>query len=210
MKARNNSAYALIAVLLLIILFLYFYFLNKMTENENNQKSLFQYAAILSEKEDFLLSNFDLNYQMTGLLAPELFCMITNTKGCQLSEMSKEKPVLIYRYTNKSCEECYIDALTELEKEIQNEVLENRDFVKILCSHETERELMILRRTYKFSVPIYRIPSDAFSWVAEESHKPYYFVLHPNMKISHIYVPDREFPDMNKQYLEAVKRFSLE
>lgn len=120
--------------------------------------------------------------------------------------MSKDKPVLIYWFSRESCYECYVDALMELEKEIQKEVSENGDFVKILCSYETERELMILRRTYRFSLPIYKIPPNSFNWTAEERNVPYFFVLHPDMKISHIFVPDRENPEFSRQYLESMKR----
>ena len=136
-----------------------------------------------------------------------MFCMISYTEGRLLSKMVKDKPVLIYWFTSQSCKECNIDALKELEKEIQKDASANRDFFIILCSNETERDLMILRRTYKFSLPVYKIPADAMNWAMEESNKPYYFVLHPNMKISHIYVPDKEHSDLNKQYLEGVKRF---
>ena len=207
---KKDSKNVLFVALILTVLFLCFYFPNKMTEMKHNQTSLLQFVAEVQAKEDFLQSNFELNSQMTGLRAPELFCMINNNEGRLLSVMTEDKPVLIYRFTNKSCEECYIDALTVLQKEIQTAFSENPDLVAVLCSHQTERELMILKRTYKFSFPIYKIPFDAFDWVAEESNKPYYFVLHPGMKISHIYVPKKGYPELNRQYFESVKRLLLE
>jgi len=210
MKTNKETIRALFAVLLIVILFLCFYFPNKITEMKHSQQSFIQFTGKIQAREDFLRSNFELNSQMTGLKAPEMFCMITYSEGRLLSEMAKYNPVLIYWFTRQSCNDCIIDALTELEKEIQNEVSENRDFVKILCSHETDRELMILRRTYKFSFPIYKVPSDAFKWVVEDNRKPYYFLVHPDMRISHIYVPDKEFPELNKLYLEGVKRFLLD
>jgi len=207
MKRKINNTNGLLAVLTISSLFLCFYFPKKNSDLKYNQKTLLQFVENIQIKEDFLQSNFDLNNQMTGLMSQDMFCRITTSEGRLLSEMAKEKPVLIYRFTSSSCEVCYIDALLELEKEIQKEFLENRDYVKVLCSLQTERELMILRRTYKFSYPIYTISYDAFKWIAEESHKPYYFVLHPDMKISHIYVPDKNYSELNKQYLEGVNRF---
>ena len=69
---------------------------------------------------------------------------------------------------------------------------------------------MIFKNIQKIKIPTYFIPSDTLNWKAEESGKPYYFVLHPDMKISHIYVPDKNFPEQNKHYLEGVKRFLSE
>jgi hypothetical protein len=57
---------------------------------------------------------------------------------------------------------------------------------------------------------VYYIDNDSFSWKIEELYKPYCFVLHPNMKISHIYVPNKDYPELNKQYFEGVKRFLSE
>ena len=203
---KKNSKSSLFVVLIITLLFLCFYFPNTIADMKQKQHTLLQKVTNIQEKGDFLQSNFALNNQMTGLRAQEIFCIESYSEGNLLSVMAKNKPILIYRFTKQSCEKCYIDALTELQNEIQDGISANPDFVKVFCSHETEREILILKRTHKFSFPIYRIPPDAFKWVAEESSKPYYFLVHPDMKISHIYVPDSNYPELNKQYLEGVKR----
>jgi len=55
-------------------------------------------------------------------------------------------------------------------------------------------------------LPIFKIPQDAFNWILEDYGKPYYFVLHPDLTVSDIYIPDNAFPELNKQYFERVKK----
>ena len=59
----------------------------------------------------------------------------------------------------------------------------------------------------QIELPIFRIPQDALDWEIEEHNVPYYFVLHPNLTVSHIYIPDKYFPELNKNYLESIKIF---
>ena len=89
-------------------------------------------------------------------------------------------------------------------------LLENIDYIKVFCSFTNERGLRLLINKHEVKLSAFLIPFNAFDWPAEESHEPYYFVLHPNMKISYIYVPDKKYPELNKQYLEGIKRFLSE
>jgi hypothetical protein len=139
---------------------------------------------------------------MTGLKALEISNLEWKNDTMLISKIMKTKPLLVFKYANSNCHSCYETYLNELKKIFE-------DFssdVAVLCSYQTERDLLIFKQMNKITYPMYRIPTDAFNWKAEDYNNPYYFVLHPDMKISHIYIPDKAFPDMNRAYLESVKR----
>ena len=183
-----------------IILFLVFFFPNKIIQLKNTQSLIIKNVADTQSITDFYHSNFDLNQKMLGVIAPDFLCKEYLTEEILLSGMVKEKPLLIFRFKEQSCTPCYIEELNTL----QQILTENKDYVKIFSSFSNFRSLMILINKHDITMSTYLIPFDAFDWPAEENDKPYYFVLHPNMKISHIYVPDKVFPELNKQYLEGI------
>ena len=190
----------------IVILFLGFYFPNKITEIKRTQALLTKTTAKAQANEAFLNSNFEMNSTMTGLIAPDVFCTGYRKDSTLLSTMAKKRPVLIFRFTEQGCTPCYVEELNALQQILP----ENVDYVIILCSYHKDKDLMILKNTHKLQLPAYLIRFDAFDWVAEESQKAYYFILHPDMKISHIHVPDKAYPELNKQYLEGVIRFLSE
>ena len=202
----KNFKSLLLLIAGIVILFLVFYFPNKITEIKRTQDLLIKTTAKAQAKEAFLNSNFEMNSTMTGLIAPDVLCAEYRKDSILLSTMAKEKPVLIFRFTEQGCTPCYVEELNALQQILP----ENVDYVIILCSYHKDKDLMILKNTHKLQLPAYLIRFDAFDWVAEESQKAYYFILHPDMKISHIYVPNKDYPELNKQYLEGVIRFLSE
>jgi len=188
-----------------VILFVCFYYQNKIIEMKQTQRTLSRQIASTHKKEEYYNLNFDFNFKMNGLEAPDVFCTERLKEGCFLSEMVKNRNLLIYRFSDNSCNPCYQEELDSLQKILP----ENCDFIKVLCSFKTTKDLLIFKITNNIELPIYLIPFDSFKWIAEDDDKPYYFILHQNMKISNIYVPDRNFPELNKQYLEGVMRFFI-
>ena len=196
----------LLIILCIIVLFLCFYFPNKIAEMRHTQGSLYELTANTQQKEEFYYLNFDLNNQMTGLIAPSISCIKSNKSEYLLSELVNEKPLLIYRYTNAGCSPCYIAELKLFHKVFSD----NYDLARVFCSYQTELEFVTSKKINKIKFPYYRITLEAFDWKLEEYNSSYYFVLHPDMKISHIYVPNKEYPELSIQYLEGVKRFLSE
>ena len=196
----------ILVVAFAVILFLCFYYPNKITGMKNVQDSLSEFTASMQMRTEFHELNFDLNSKMTGLNASDALCLERINEGKHLSELVREKPLLIFRYAQITCRMCY-----EAELKVLNDVfITNPDLVVILCSNNVIRDFLIYKRSNKIEISIFNIPNDTFSWIAEENDSQYFFVLHPDMKISHIFVPNKEYPELSKQYLEGVKRFLSE
>ena len=81
---------------------------------KQNQDAIAEYTAIAQLNEYFYHSNFEVNTSMMGLIVPDLLCIESQNRGELLSEMVKEKPLLVFRLIESSCKPCYIDFLTLL------------------------------------------------------------------------------------------------
>ena len=188
-----------------IILFFVFYFPNKISEMNKSKKQLITFLADKQMNEDFYYFNIEINNKMTGVKVPNVnFIGEENDKSVQkLFDLMINKPLLIYRFGEIKCNSCFE---TEI-KELQREFDDNPSLVCILCSYWSNLEFHNFKRFNRINFPLYRIDKDAFEWEIENNGNPYYFILHQNMKISHIYVPNKAYPELSKQYLEGVKRF---
>ena len=204
MQMKNTKSFFLLTICS-IALFFGFYFLNEMQKTKQNQVAFSKFIAKIQVEADLYRMNYELNIKMTGLKAPEVHCEESQNERRDLSYMVKDKPLLIYRFEGSNCTPCLEDILKELLIQLSNSI--DPDNVRMLVSRLTGRELKSFKRTHNIQIPIYIIPDESFDWIAEKNNRPYFFVLHPDMKISHIYVPNKDFPELNKQYLEDVKSF---
>ena len=201
----KNSNTILFLISCIVIIFMSFYFLNMSTKMKHIQDNLATLNANLQIKEEFYNFNFECNNTMFGKIISDILCTGRNNEKMRLSQLVKDKSLLIYRYQSM-CSSCKQD-YTELQ--VINEIHKAHDNVIILCSQHVFKDLLLYINANKLKVPIYVIPL-AFDWILEEKDFSYYFVLHPDMKIFSIYVPNMDFPELNKQYLEGVKRFLSE
>jgi hypothetical protein len=197
-----------ISIILLsaILSVLCFYFLNKIAEIENTLKRQLEFTSEIQIKLEFFNLNFDLNTKMTGLKSPDITCTKRENEEIRFSSISNSKPVLIYKYSDLNCNTCYEEAI----KELQDVFHDFPAAAKIICAYNMEKDFLVFKKVNKIKLDIFRINHNAFNWVAEDYNRPYYFVLHPDMNISNIYVPDKAFPEMNKAYLESIKRLLAE
>ncbi len=175
----------LIAILATIALFLH-------GNKETNQ-----------ELDEFHRVNSEVNAKMAGRIAYNISCADADGQTVQLSSLVEKKPVLIFRYSNLNCNTC-----VESEFEHLNQIFDNHgdDPVVILCSYHRERDFQIFKRINQIEFRIYQIPHDGFDWIAEHFDSPYYFILNSGMTVSDILIPNKEYPDISKQYLVGVKQ----
>ena len=143
---------------------------------------------------------------MAGDLAPDVVCGKNKKEELSLSALIKKKPLLIYRYANMECQPCFENEL----KELHGVFINSSEMVVILTSYRSMRDFYIFERKNKMNIPVYYIDDGSFNWSVEVLQKPYFFILHSDMKISNIYVPNKDFPELNRQYLEGAKKLLSE
>lgn len=146
-------------------------------------------------------TNFRLNAKLRGLTARDISCEKSGEKQ-SLSELVHDGPILVYRYSDVSCSACVENEFHTLRQYFKK----NPEKVAIFCSYERESDMESFRRINLLKYPIYKADKKAFAWDAEFYDRPYYFVLHPDMKVSDFYMPEMEFSEDSKAYLTGVER----
>jgi len=192
---------------LFILLFLtgitfLFFLLNLQSKMDKNQKQSEEsemkksFNSMLEE-----LNNTFANAVIQNIILEDMFL-----KEFPISDLAFRKPILFFRFSEFNCSSCYEKELFSLQHYFSKEYPK----IAILSSYASRRQYVMFIKANRIELPFYRIPQDAFDWKLEDYGSPYYFVLHPDLTVSHIYIPDTTFPELNKQYLESVKKYLTE
>ena len=190
----------LLAIAVVLLLSLTLYFLNENIKIENSKRQLSREIAMMSVRE----FSFDLNNTMTGLKAPpDVVCITRDNDEKYLSELTNGRAILIYRYMQAGgCRPCYEEQIRLLQEIFKN----IPQSTAILASYSSRRDFRISARDNVSEILMLYIPSNAFDWQFEQSSIPYFFVLHPCLRISNIFVPNKHEPELTRRYLESIKR----
>ena len=178
---------------------LLFYILNRQMETDYNRRQ----RVTLEMEQSFNRMNEELNKTLINTEFQKIMLEDTLSNEVPLSKLASQSPLLIFRFSELNCSSCYETELFSLHDFFSTK---NRQ-IAILGSYRERRHYIMFKRGNRIELPFYRIPHDAFDWTLEDYGSPYYFILHPDMTVSHIYIPDQVFPELNKQYLERVKNF---
>jgi len=179
-----------------------FYAFNRQTKIEYERLKRKEMEKVL----DLNQINENLNKQLAFSAIQNIVIEDVEANQHSLSDLVLLNPVLIYRFSESNCGICYETELAWL----QVFFAEDKQKAAILSSHKDRKYFVSFKRINRIELPIFRISLDALDWIVESYKKPYYFVLHPDLTVSDIYVPDMAFPELKKQYLEKVKKFLSE
>ena len=197
--SSKNVLIILLTITAGLLLSFTLHFRNKSTAIESNKQLLSEQIATMSVKA----FGFDLNKTMTGKKVPDIVGITRDNDEKYLSELLNGRPILIYRYTQVGgCRPCYERQIRLIQEIFKNSL----QSVVILATYGNRRDFRISAGNNVSGIPMFHISADAFDWQFEQSGIPYYFVLHPCMRISNIYVPNEREPELSRQYLESIKR----
>jgi len=178
---------------------LIFYVLNRQMEAEKNRRLREQ----LEMEKSFNRMNEDLNRQLANSPVRDIILEDTLSQLSSLSVLVSHGPALIFRYSELNCSVCYETELFSLKNLFSTA---HHRQVAIFSSYQDRRSFVMFKRGNRIDLPFYRIPQDAFDWILETYGMPYYFVLHPDLSVSHIYIPEKSLPEHNKRYLEQIQQ----
>jgi hypothetical protein len=178
-----------------------------MTELRQNRNQLKEFTAVVQQREEFFRHNMEKSFATTGLKAKNTICRDDQNYRKYLSELIDNKSLLIYRYEASECN-CSQD--TSGIADLKSIFSQTPEMIVVLCAQKNIKEFLIFKKEHFPELTACYLPNRTFAWETEDLNTSYYFVLHPDMKISHIYIPDKAFPEMNKAYLKSVKRLLTE
>ena len=172
----------------------------------NNRKSSLSTPAISEYEIYFRKMNKELSQKFSGKHVDNISCMDSMHNTFHLLDLIKNKKTLIFHFSEHNCSVCYEDEIRTLQAFFIN----NSSSVIILCSYEAYHNFLVFLKTNQIRFPIYRIEHGIIGGELENYDYPYYFVLHSDLTVSDIHIPDESYPESNKQYLEGVKRYLSE
>ena len=147
---------------------------------------------------DHCLTNYEINIKEEGVKIPNI-----QFDDSLLSFTKREKPILILRIKETYCSTCIENEINMINK-MGNEIKDN---LCILTSHSSKRNIKRMMMKYNIDIPYQEIPYNFLDqYYFEEFNAPYYFLLHKDMRISQIYLPEKALPKLTLDYFKNVKR----
>jgi hypothetical protein len=166
------------------------------------QLFLLDYSSNLHAKANFLQHNSDFNSRISG----ETVSDVLRDEKYPLSELIQSTPVLIYKIIDSSCIPCN-EAIFEKLLELHDMFKGYSQSVVILSTYHTKRRMRNFSADNNIVFSTYYIHNESLNEILEEIGESFFFVLNPGLRISDIYIADKQFPELNRQYLESIKRF---
>lgn len=130
-----------------------------------------------------------------------LICLDVDGNKHNLFELIKNKPVLIYRFSEYHCNSCYEGDISLLHNIFDNCL--NRTI--ILCSYHKENHFSFFRKAIDIKASIYRINHEDIIDRICKFEKPFFFVLHPDYTISDIYYSEEGLYEKTHEYLLRIR-----
>jgi hypothetical protein len=186
---KNNIKWIILSII--ACLTVWFYIIN------SSQKSV----KVVDKIKLYSLGK-EWNDQLSGKPVPDFICTDTNRNTVHLSDLVKEKKILVYYYSELHCSSCYEKQLELLQKTFA----ETSHQIIILGGYLTYRHFSIYMKTNPCKLSVYHTKHKVFDWYIENSGMPFCFVLNPDMTASYFYIPNNDYPKINKLYLEGVKK----
>lgn len=144
--------------------------------------------------------NYKINLESMGLQIPEGIALHT---GDTLAAWAKrqERPTLVFRFCEDHCGMCIDHELYMLRKYMNDYA----DDIVFLASY-SKNLFPKIGTIKKIRHLMYNVDREALNWPIEGFSAPYYFVVHPDGRVSDFYLPDKGYEESGRQYLEGVKR----
>lgn len=126
-------------------------------------------------------------------------CNFINNNSIELLNQSQiNEPTLVYRYSALGCNECIEYGNKKLEAYFKN-YKNNKSILFVISDYVPKFNNEIQYTNYldlqknKLDIPI------------EDSNIPFYCILYNNC-VSHIFIPDKNYPEYTDLYLQEIKR----
>ena len=145
------------------------------------------------------LTNYEINIKDEGLKIPNI-----QFDDSLFAFSKREKPVLVLRIKETYCSTCIENEINMINKMGKG----FKDNICILTSGSSQRNLKRMMIKYKIDIPYQDIPHNILDqYSIEKFHAPYYFLLHKDMRISQIHLPEKTLPKLTLDYFEGIKRW---
>lgn len=175
--------------------------LDKSNDLFNQQlKRLDNYLTMKKDENNLLKENYlsSIRYENTKLNKN----LIVKKKNelISIKSLAGNSKKMVFRYSALGCQPC-VDEQFRLLEEYADGI--GRSNILIISSYRDEFAANNFKRINKTSFEIFNLESMEIE--IEKYGFPYYFLLLPDMKVSKVFIPVKEIPEMTEKYFELIK-----
>lgn len=116
-------------------------------------------------------------------------------------ELSREAPLLVFRYSRFDCQLCIDQVLDKLHAVFEEDNLK----VRLIIDGMTGREFRMKYKEREMNFSAYFLSTDNLNLSLENKNLPFLFVLSKDAKVDKIFIPFREYPNQTDAYLKNIK-----
>lgn len=188
----------LLAILLVFGLYNYYSKANKRSVNADADINVGDKDSI-----DHCLSNFQIALKYNGV---KISNFALEDRKDSLSDFLKKrnKPILVLRLKESYCNLCVDNELNLLGKYMRPDSM---NIVLFGTYSSTKLMNIALSREKMNMLAVFNIPPEALNILQlDKTLTPYYFILLPNLRITSVFIPEKAYPKLTRQYLESAKQ----
>lgn len=209
MKKYLHYKLFLFAGIAVIVVTLYYYnkILNDKVQDITEQIEKDRSEHVLdSLKNQFLLNNIMIQLKYSDFLLNDFKVTKLSGKTKRLKQLIKDKPKLIFMFSELNCKTCIDMQLPNVNK--VSEIIGSGNMI-ILASYAYKRDLIQFMRMNKINLDVYNIDKANFNLPLFDENVPFFFIIEPDLTCSCLFVPDKSMPKYTEVYFNFIMdRFS--
>ena len=117
-----------------------------------------------------------------------------------ISDIVNDGRKLIVRYSELNCKSC-VDSILYYTEQFGKRI--GRDKIQVWAKFTSLSNYLLMKRIIDHDIDLY--DASNFSFGVDSLNVPYLFILNNAMTISNIFIPHKEFPQLNEWYFSTIK-----
>jgi len=135
---------------------------------------------------------------------PALPLLDTNLNIHKLISLTKNKSVLVFRYSFKDCDQCVGAILKTINKQFKGI---DKSHIILITDSYSNKDFVLKARYTDARIPLYSAPEGGLGLPAENRNLPFFFILGNDHKVEKMFLPFKELPDQTEEYLTYCKQY---
>ena len=148
---------------------------------------------------EYIGSNLFYTFEYDGMKIQDIPIKDTADRTVSLQKVVCEKPALIFRYQQRDCSESIAFGLSQLAEFAESASIQTIIFAGYSETYPFKQRTKTIQTK---NIALYNIEKIL---PVDKQQIPYCFILHPDLHISELFIPDKSFPEVMKRYMQILK-----
>jgi len=182
-------------LLMLILLATNLYVLKLLGNEKKNTTEAIYFNGLVATKKTVAFDYF----LKTSILNNDI--LINNIENESFKKNLMKGVTLVVRFSELNCGECVNSILFKTQKLVKNKNIR----VILFTNYSSMNSSRIIRKQFELNdIPAYNIVK--LNLPVEECGYPYCFTVDSSYRVSDVFVPDRNVPDLTSEYFRMVEK----